>query len=693
MIALRLPHALAALFIAAPASGIDVHVDFGETLTEQDLLAGVFLGQVFELGPETTFQINAGGAIQPISFSGSGDVDFQSSLVQINPGGRYVDTNFFDRTVINLRMIAADDAVLDGGFEVGAGCDILIEGGTADGLIYVVGDSHIEITGGSQGLVSLGSGASARFAGGRRLLTNSHPGSVLTLVGDDLHLNDNEIDPDDPDEDYSGLGAIGGTHPDGVGFVEYSSLSTISTSLLGEVRLEYAALPEPDRTPIVVPDQPAPAGLRPGQSLWLRAGGELPSGFSAIGTEMIIAGGTIGTGFNLLNSVCSVTGGSLNTTQVFGESSLFFAGGELRGFLGIFPGSSLEVVHGEINGQIRLLHAEAFISGGSHASIAAQGESQVEITGGDFRSTLEIEDTSSVRLAGGTVRDLEMHDDTTFLFESGSVERSVVMSGSPTVRLLGGVLPDRAELLGTIEMEGGLIGDDSSITEGTTLVMSGGVIGDGFLARRANTIELSAGSIGDGLVLSGASTLLITGGSVGAELNCLSRSNVVMSGGSLGERCTLNFENQMTVSGGTVGEPFYLASGTLELFVRSAMIDGTPVPIEPGERITVGARDVRLDAELADGSPIGFFLNSNLLAFDLGYFNSGATLALVGASPSPCGTADLAEPFATLDLDDVVRFVNAFLAQEPIADFNTDGVLGLDDITAFIEAFAAGCVS
>lgn len=65
---------------------------------------------------------------------------------------------------------------------------------------------------------------------------------------------------------------------------------------------------------------------------------------------------------------------------------------------------------------------------------------------------------------------------------------------------------------------------------------------------------------------------------------------------------------------------------------------------------------------------------------------------LRSAIPSPCGIADLVEPFGVLDLGDIGAFVNAFIAGEPIADLAPPaGVYDLADLGAFVGAFLAGC--
>jgi len=56
-----------------------------------------------------------------------------------------------------------------------------------------------------------------------------------------------------------------------------------------------------------------------------------------------------------------------------------------------------------------------------------------------------------------------------------------------------------------------------------------------------------------------------------------------------------------------------------------------------------------------------------------------------------CNDADLAGPFGLLDLADITAFVQAFMAQDPAADFDGNGLFDLDDVVAFVTAFTAGC--
>ena len=62
-----------------------------------------------------------------------------------------------------------------------------------------------------------------------------------------------------------------------------------------------------------------------------------------------------------------------------------------------------------------------------------------------------------------------------------------------------------------------------------------------------------------------------------------------------------------------------------------------------------------------------------------------------GANPG-CNAADIAEPFGTLNIDDVLDYLAAFAGGLPAADLAPpEGTFNIDDVLAFLAAFAEGC--
>lgn len=66
-------------------------------------------------------------------------------------------------------------------------------------------------------------------------------------------------------------------------------------------------------------------------------------------------------------------------------------------------------------------------------------------------------------------------------------------------------------------------------------------------------------------------------------------------------------------------------------------------------------------------------------------------LTLYGTAAA-CSPVDYAEPFGTLNVDDMLAFLPLFVAGDPTADLaDPIGALDADDIIAFLSQFAAGC--
>ncbi|MCA9300277.1 MAG: hypothetical protein KDA28_14495, partial [Phycisphaerales bacterium] len=57
----------------------------------------------------------------------------------------------------------------------------------------------------------------------------------------------------------------------------------------------------------------------------------------------------------------------------------------------------------------------------------------------------------------------------------------------------------------------------------------------------------------------------------------------------------------------------------------------------------------------------------------------------------PCSDADLAEPFGTLDIFDLLEYLNRFDSGDAAADLNGDTVLDIFDVLVYLELFDAGC--
>lgn len=123
------------------------------------------------------------------------------------------------------------------------------------------------------------------------------------------------------------------------------------------------------------------------------------------------------------------------------------------------------------------------------------------------------------------------------------------------------------------------------------------------------------------------------------------------------------------------GSPPYTATGVMDLDEFQVEMTG-----DSASGHTFGVPEFTInqviDAGLGDDNPTAF-ATFNLTANE---------------TDPPCGPADLAEPFGTLDLDDVVTFVTLFTAGDQRADLAEPiGLFDLADVLAFVTLFNAGC--
>lgn len=115
-------------------------------------------------------------------------------------------------------------------------------------------------------------------------------------------------------------------------------------------------------------------------------------------------------------------------------------------------------------------------------------------------------------------------------------------------------------------------------------------------------------------------------------------------------------------------------------------------PYAPAE----GSEDMAFDADEAVFGPAVFDdVTAVGLYFGSEYSETATRIAFdhfrVWGALDGCEMADLAAPFGLYDLSDVIAFVDAIGTQNPIVDFNHDGLIDLMDINTFVAQFTAGC--
>ncbi len=241
------------------------------------------------------------------------------------------------------------------------------------------------------------------------------------------------------------------------------------------VTIVKADVPAADTTPINVPAEPAPNGLRPGQTLNLSGGETLPRYFTLAGATLNIedgntnynliaqAGstinfenGTIDTGSYLTqNSTLNMTGGIVERQFRIINSTFNFHGGTIRsGDPPPTPGcytcsvtgasandSVINITGGEVGGYfLAYSNNQINVSGGYiRGGFTLYGENnQLNITGGTFKDELIVDQTNSANISGGVLDSLCVYDGGTVHLSGGQVKRGVQVSTDGNFHYSGG---------------------------------------------------------------------------------------------------------------------------------------------------------------------------------------------------------------------------------------------------------------
>jgi len=230
-------------------------------------------------------------------------------------------------------------------FAANGGSEVNISGGTVGNQFDALPGSEVNISGGTVGWgFKARSGSDVELIGGKFQLNGSaFSGSSVTLSSNDVFT---------------------GTLADGSVFI----FSDQADSLNG-VSLTHVSLPTLDTTPIVVDgsNPQGPNGLRAGQTLTLRDGGELGRNFAAVNARLNIEGGTVGHALETAGSMVNIYGGSVGdaSTAVSG-SVVNISGGNVGDFFAAAPGSVVNIFGGTVgDGFVAVSGSEVNISGAS----------------------------------------------------------------------------------------------------------------------------------------------------------------------------------------------------------------------------------------------------------------------------------------------------------------------------------------
>ena len=489
-----------------------------------------------------------------------------------------------------------------------------ISGGWA-GELSAVSGSEVNITGGTFGdSFGTSTGAHVNIYGGDFRL-NGEPIAGLEMVGNTLPIN-------------PGFSSVfSGTLSDGTPFA-FSYFEEFDAIANGTVTLTTTALSPIGPALTTVPMDPAPPGIRSGQTLIVEDGGVLADHFNAgRHSTVIINGGQVRRNFEAVDAQITISGGTVGDSfDAFHGSVVNITGGTVGDDFAAHIGSDVNLSGGTVGDRF------------SQSSVYSLRE--VNIHGGEYRLNgvpiAGLETIGSIEtfilpgawsvlsgtLADGTPFAFSLHDydgreftlntvvlppigppvimlptDTaplgigngqTLIVEDGGTLGEHFNAGwGSTVMISGGQVLTNFEAVGAqVTISGGSIdsfdayyGSEVDITGGAFYDLDGAGTGGNFEAFDGSVVNINGGTIGIHLFANSGSEVNISGGSVG-RMNTFAGSDVIISGGSVGD-ITAHGDifggtnvGVVNISGGTIGQGGLTAMNSSEVNISGGSFYG-----------------------------------------------------------------------------------------------------------------------
>lgn len=250
--------------------------------------------------------------------------------------------------------------------------------------------------------------------------------------------------------------------------------------------------------------------------------------------------------------------------------------------------------------------------------------------------------------------------------------------------------------------DGATIGLAVDLSNGTLNIFGGNVaigatsISSGF-TNSNNQVNISGGNVGPFFQFVGS-----TGNISGGRLNTFgvfSGSTVTITGGTVTGFPDVFSNGTVNIEGGNVNTVRALSGSTINILGSDFALDGEPIDIEPGETITLTARNQSFTATLADGSPFSHELRTNNTGFpnpDIAVTSATINLTHVDVTPPCPGDTNNDN---TVDPDDLFTLLANFGATttngpadgdvEPIGE--PDGTVGPEDLFLLLANFGTSC--
>lgn len=653
--------------------------------------------QVFEPGPSDSALFDTVIDLPPAPNIGSGQSIGGDVLITQDPITGEETTEVLTTTQVNL----SDGGFINSSFDVLAGGELNVDGGRINssldvrsggelnisgGLIGFTGQafagSHVTMTGGlvDQAFEALPGSVMLLKGGAVSRRFRARAGSGVEIFGGSFRLNGSSV----PFADLSNLSLGGndvltGVLQDGSTFI----FSPEAGDEILDIRLNTTIVGFLPSEPIVIdtPFPVRPSGVRAGQTLTLRDGGELDINFEAVDATVNIEGGFIGDHSGFSRSVVNISGGEVDAfSNAYAGAVVNLTGGNWGSFSDAHAGSVVNVIDGTLDSFFEAQAGSTInIRGGVVDRFTAFTGSAVNITGGTLGTNFDLEAGTDAELFGGEFRlngetftgsTLTVGDDDLFtgtladgsaFILAGDTSDDVVglklvqvalptldttpqvidtsdhgrpsglRAGQTLTVIEGGVLGNFFETVdgSTLNLDGGRLGDDAGVVNGTVNIISGNV-GRAFVGHTGSVVNFSGGTMGNQSEALSGSTFNISGGLIGSDFAAEFGSVVNISGGVFEEE--FSSEGEVNISGGTfVDEVSFGSDSEVNLFGSGFQIDGLPaISLFEGQNFATQAKNAVLSGTFADGTDFSFDFSGR------DSLSSTATLTLtLGAPPVP----------------------------------------------------------
>ncbi len=630
---------LAKNFIAGPNSVVEIHGgsvgDNFEADRSDVLIAGGAVGEKLDVFKDAVVEVAGGSVGRHWEVHPHGELRLSGGLLgsqgtlrggALNvSGGLAGSIDALDQSIVNvsggeigseLELQGGSQANITGGkigfnFRVGTTSTAHIAGGQLQ-EVELQQTGRGEFTGGVVDRLNVAAGAIADIRGGAFGDSfNVSTGALATLHGADFEINGVPVGGLAQAGDQVTLTIVNnelftGTLADGTPFA-FDSRESDDPRTVTLTRAPLAAAPS-----IVEVDSPSsPLGIRAGQQLNLRTGGQLADSFNVgRGAELNVYDGVVGKNLEAFAATVNIHGGQIGADlDAFAGATINVDGGSIGANFDVYGGATLNFNGGYAFDVDALAGSTVAVGGGKVRDLSLSSSVQVDWNGGVVDSFSFFGANSSSLDVFGV--DFKLNGNP--ISGLGNVGESVAFNPNPS-DVLTGVLADGTPMVFRGLQSGvpsGVIRLNRSALPSPNLPAFQQVVDANapFAIGAGQTLQLDgAGVLGSGFIAGPGSALLIDDGLVNADMKAFG-AGVRIAGGVVKGNVQFFGNVDADIFGGTFegNAPLIMPGSDVTLFGTQFFLNNVPISGlgAPGSSLVLSQRAGQmLKAILADGSTL-----------------------------------------------------------------------------------------